>query len=307
MTKLDLRYANRGLNIRTMAVHDVTFHADDVFAAMLIRAIYPDLKIIRTREQDLLDRCDLVADVGFEYDPDKLRFDHHQEGRAGARDNGILYSAVGLIWKHWGLDICEGNEDVFEQIDKLLIQPIDAQDNSQKLYKERLFAEIENLSLDDIMRKGFNPVLGTEETHDEQFNEAMDFAELVFKRLFLHVRSLSRLKSGIISEHSKLQDKRYIIDEEYRPVLAFKKEMPELLFYIFPYGKGTDKWVIKCAQEEGFKNRKDLPKEWAGKNGKELEKVSNIEQMDFCHNALFICGAKSKEAILKALEAALKY
>lgn len=307
MTKLDLTYANKGLKIKTMAVHDVTFHADDVFAAMLIRAIYPGLKIIRTRDPEILDKCDLVADVGFIYDPDKLRFDHHQEGRAGARDNGILFSAVGLIWKHWGKEICENNEDVFEEIDKLLIQPIDAQDNSQRLYKERVFDEIDNLSLDDIMRKGFNPTHGSGETHDEQFIEAMDFAEIVFRRIFLNAVSINKLKKKIVNDYSKLEDKRYLVDEDYRPVLAFKKEMPELLFYIFPYGQGTDKWVMKCAQEEGFKNRKDLPKEWAGKNGEELESISKIKDMDFCHNALFICGAKSKEAILKALEVALKY
>lgn len=307
MRRLDLTYANRGLRVKTMAVHDVMFHADDVFAAMLIRSIYPELKIIRTRDQDTLDQCDLVADVGFEYDPERLRFDHHQEGRAGARENGVLYSAIGLIWRHWGLDICKGNEEIFEYIDKFLVQPIDAQDNSQELYRERLFDDIDIISLDNIMRKGLNPIQGTDETYDEQFVEAMDFAELIFGRILAHAMRVDESKKDVLGDYSKLKDKRFLVDEEHRPVLAFRREMPELLFYVFPYGQGTDKWILKCAQEEGFTNRKELPKEWAGKNGADLEKVSGIEDMDFCHNALFICGAKNKAAILKALDAALKY
>lgn len=306
MSKLDLTYANRGLEVKTMAVHDMTFHADDVFAAMLMRLVYPELKIIRTRVQEELDKCDLVADVGLVYDEKKLRFDHHQEGRAGARENGILYSAFGLIWKHWGMDICEQDLDLFKYIDKVLVQPIDAQDNGQRLYDEVIFEGIEDLNVDGIMKKAFNPAVGSNESFDEKFKDALDFAENLFTGIFLSSKSLISVKSNIKADYNKLNDKRFLVDGEYRPVLAFKEEMPELLFYVYPYGD-TGKWCIKCAQEEGFKNRKDLPHEWAGKNGGELEEVSGIKDMDFCHNGLFICAAKSKEAILEALQKALDY
>ena len=45
----------------------------------------------RTRDQKILDTCDVVADVGGVYDPAKHRYDHHQ--RCIAR----LESAYGLF------------------------------------------------------------------------------------------------------------------------------------------------------------------------------------------------------------------
>jgi uncharacterized UPF0160 family protein len=307
MKKLDLTYANKGLEVRTMAVHDMTFHADDVFAAMLIRSIYPEVEILRTRDIDTLKKTDVVADVGFIYNAETLRFDHHQEGRAGARENGILYSAIGLIWKHWGIEICEGNDDLFEYIDRILIQPIDAQDNSQKLYENQIYEGISDLNLDGIMRKGFNPAVNTSETFDGQFIEAMDFAEIVFSRIFISAKALMQQKKEILETYASLEDRRYLIDQKHRPVLAFRDEMPELLFYVFPKNDPDGFWNIKCASDGEFNNRKNLPMEWAGKHDKELEEVSGIKDMLFCHNSLFICGAKNKEAILVALKKALNY
>lgn len=33
--------------------------------------------IVRTRDQDVLNTLDIIVDVGAEYIPEKLRFDHH--------------------------------------------------------------------------------------------------------------------------------------------------------------------------------------------------------------------------------------
>ena len=43
-----------------------------------------------------MDSADIVIDVGGQYDPDAGRFDHHQRGGAGERENGIPYSSFGL-------------------------------------------------------------------------------------------------------------------------------------------------------------------------------------------------------------------
>lgn len=37
-----------------------------------------DAEIVRTREPQLLAQCDVVVDVGGEYDPQRHRYDHHQ-------------------------------------------------------------------------------------------------------------------------------------------------------------------------------------------------------------------------------------
>ena len=45
--------------MKRMAVHDGTFHADDVFGVALMQSIYNDLEIIRTRDEELLKTCDI--------------------------------------------------------------------------------------------------------------------------------------------------------------------------------------------------------------------------------------------------------
>lgn len=307
MKKLDLTYANRGLNIKTLAVHSGNFHADDVFAAMLLRLIYPGIKIVRSRDVKELERCDIVADVGLVYDDTKLRYDHHQEGKAGKRDNGIEYSGFGLIWKHWGLGVCKNNLELFEEIDNLLVQPIDASDNGQLLSNDQVFEGVREFSVAGAIASAFNYSDSTEDETYQNFLDAVDFAENIFTRLLEKRSKILEQKDEILKDYMNCKEKRFLVDEKHRPVLSFRDHMPELLFYAFPTDDKIKGWMIKTAKAEGFNNRKNLPREWAGKSGRDLEEISGIKGMTFCHNNLFICGAKDKEAILKALDAALKY
>ncbi len=93
-----------------VATHNGNFHADDVFSVAALRSVLPSFKLIRTRNLDLIAKADIVIDVGGEYDPDTGRFDHHQRGGAGQRENAIPYSSFGLVWQKYGLEICPGNQ-----------------------------------------------------------------------------------------------------------------------------------------------------------------------------------------------------
>lgn len=64
----------------TIGTHSGTFHCDEVLAVFLLSQL-PDFcnhKVLRTRDQNLLDLCDIVVDVGSVFDPATKRFDHHQ-------------------------------------------------------------------------------------------------------------------------------------------------------------------------------------------------------------------------------------
>lgn len=91
--------------LRSVGVHDGSFHADEVTACALLLVF--DLvdrdKIFRTRDYRALDTCEYVCDVGGIYDPQMKRFDHHQSSYHGVlssagmvllylRDQGILSS-----------------------------------------------------------------------------------------------------------------------------------------------------------------------------------------------------------------------
>jgi len=82
------------MNEVTIATHNGNFHADDVFSVAALKCIYPSIKLIRTRDLELIGQADIVLDVGGVYDPDAGRFDHHQRGGAGERENGIPYSSL---------------------------------------------------------------------------------------------------------------------------------------------------------------------------------------------------------------------
>ncbi len=312
MKKLDLTYANKGLKPKLIAVHDGRFHVDDVFAAMLMRSMYPEAKIIRTRDKSLLDSADIVIDVGSIYNYESLRFDHHQEGKAGERENGVQFSGFGLVWKHWGINICKGDGELYDEIDVSLVQPIDAGDNGQLLYsnQEPNFEGVKEVTIGMLVSILNNSNPKKLEDYDDNFEQALDFAEIVFYNFLLSKESLLQEKEKILESYSTQSDPRFMIDESYRPVLRYLKYMPELLYYLFPRDN-TDLsagWMMKCAKDESKVdnwNRKNLPNSWAGKSGEELELASGIKNMDFCHNNLFICGSKTKEAILEALDAAL--
>ena len=79
------------------ATHDGIFHADDVFAAAILRWEFPQVQIVRTRDQRRLAAADLRFDVGGRSDG-VTDFDHHQREGAGVRPNGVPYAAAGLVW-----------------------------------------------------------------------------------------------------------------------------------------------------------------------------------------------------------------
>ena len=105
------------MNDKTIVTHSGNFHADDVFSIAALKNIFPTFTLIRTRNLDVIAKADLVIDVGGEYDPEAGRFDHHQRGGAGARDNGIPYSSFGLIWKKYGLELCHGSQELADALD----------------------------------------------------------------------------------------------------------------------------------------------------------------------------------------------
>ncbi|NWI13981.1 MYG1 protein, partial [Crypturellus soui] len=71
-----------------------------------------DAEVIRTRDPQRLAQCDVVVDVGGEYDPARHRYDHHQRSftqsmRCLRPDKpwSTKLSSAGLIYCHFGAQI----------------------------------------------------------------------------------------------------------------------------------------------------------------------------------------------------------
>src|SRR5437870_4306790 len=85
-----------------IATHSGKFHADDVWAVMVLDLVFPGCEIIRTRDAEQIRQADFAVDVGGIWDAQAGRFDHHQKGFQSARESGVVYASAGLVWKAHG-------------------------------------------------------------------------------------------------------------------------------------------------------------------------------------------------------------
>jgi len=283
----------------TIATHSGNFHADDVFSIAALKAIFPSFKLIRTRDEALISKADIVVDVGGEYDPEKGRFDHHQRGGAGARENGIPFSSFGLIWQKYGVEICQGNTEVAESVDAGLVSTIDAIDCG---YGDGV---AKGISLSQTISM-FNPTW-REETHfDEGFNEAVEFASRVLTRFIASANGGINARDLVAKAIENAEDPRVIVLKQYTPWKTTVHNLSKEALYIV-YPSDTGQWRIQAVPVElgSFEDRKSLPKSWAGLSGKALQEETGISDAMFCHNGLFIAGCDSFDSTMKMAELAL--
>ena len=283
-----------------IATHDGNFHADDVFSVAALKSIFPSFKLIRTRDLELIGKADIVVDVGGEYDSDTDRFDHHQRGGAGERENGIPYSSFGLIWQKYGLEICQGNQDVANAVDAGLVSTIDAIDCGH------VKGVSEGISLSQTISM-FNPTWQEDSHFDTCFDEAVDFASVVLTRFIASANGGISAKAIVAEAIDKAEDPRVIVLEKYTPWKRTVHALSEEALYMI-YPSQTGQWRIQTVPVEpgSFEDRKSLPERWAGLSDNELKEVTGIDDAMFCHNGLFIAGAESFESTMKMATIALQ-
>jgi uncharacterized UPF0160 family protein len=288
------------MNDKTIATHNGNFHADDVFSIAALKSIFPSFNLIRTRDLAIIGQADIVIDVGGEYSPDAGRFDHHQRGGAGERENGIPYSSFGLIWQKYGLEICQGNQDVANSVDAGLVSTIDAIDCGH------VEGVSQGISLSQTISM-FNPTWQEDSHFDSCFDEAVDFASRVLTRFIASANGGISAKAIVATAIDNAEDSRVIVLEKYTPWKRTVHALSEdALYMIYPSSSGQ--WRIQTVPVEpgSFEDRKSLPIAWAGLSDKALQEVTGIDDAMFCHNGLFIAGAESFESTMKMASIALE-
>ena len=136
----------KNIDNANFVTHAGKFHADEIFATILLEEIYGEINLIRLPEVDGLN-----LDNKFVYDIGGGEFDHHQIGGNGQRNSGIKYAAFGLVWKAFGRKFLEQKnanniEDCFYMFDKNFVQFIDAGDNGQIKYENIKILDCRNFS-----------------------------------------------------------------------------------------------------------------------------------------------------------------
>ncbi|MDY2908381.1 MAG: MYG1 family protein [Candidatus Faecimonas sp.] len=283
--------------------HSGTMHTDEVFATAFLDLLKKDITLIRVPqvEIDKIEKDVLVYDIG------RGKYDHHQDD-AKTRENGIKYSSFGLLFQEFGKEYLkqlkiEDIEEVFNTIDKELVEGIDAVDNG--VFPE-INANFKVKTLDDII-KACNPSFGSNQDENEQFIKAVGIAKIIFQEIIHNIVGKVKAKK-IILQKLKVTEKDYLELEEYIPyeeTILKNEEGNHILFALYPSNRGG--WGIKTIKKsaEDKTDRLSFPENWAGLENQELEKITGIKDVTFCHSGRFLMTCKTKEAAYKVLEKVL--
>lgn len=286
--------------------HSGTFHADEIFATLILSEIMPEIVLIRLPEvREVPNKEIMIYDIG------GGKFDHHQLGGNGKRENNVSYAACGLIWKEFGRDVLkkynvEDIEYVFNYIDSNLIQFIDANDNGEL---PRLDTDYRNFHISHIISL-FNPSWDDETDSDMKFIEALNLAKIVFDEFLNDTFSKMKAKKNVDKAINESENEIMILDE-FMPWREFlldsnNPKAKNINFVIFPSKRGGYNVHAVPLRIGSFENRKDLPYSWGGLRDEELQKVTGVKTARFCHNNLFIASAETKEDIIKLAHLAVE-
>ncbi|SCV73774.1 BQ2448_6204 [Microbotryum intermedium] len=314
-----------------IGTHSGTFHADEALAVFLLRLLpeYAQAEVMRSRDPAVLDECTVVVDVGGTYEPERLRFDHHQRGFNETFGHGHVtkLSSAGLVYKHFGRAILAHVLDLPQQsptIDTLYL----------KLYADfvEAFDGIDNgiaaqsgpslyISRTDISsRIGYlNPRWNescSDAILDERFLKASQLAGTELLQRVDYTAKAWLPARGIVLE--ALQSRKEIHDsgrvllfssfapwKEHLHLLEQELGIPEseLPWYVlYPEGSDTSaKWRVQAVPmtQESFESRHPLPEVWRGVRDDALSKLTGIDGCIFVHAAGFIGGNQSKQGAMR--------
>ena len=303
----------------TLLTHSGIFHADDIFATATLNLYFKNkdkkIKLIHKRSFDSKDiaKADIVYDIGMNYNPKKLRFDHHQNDSKLIRSNGIPYAAFGLVFKHFGpelISILSGNKnknfikDCYDVMDKRLIQHVDGMDNGTLTYKQNYegvdIATIDNyFQMCKVNIKSENP-----KDIDKKFFELVKFAEAFLENVIMYSINAGHEKALAIKAYKKAKDKRFIICEKFYNYNF--NNFPEPLLVVYPDLRGN--WSAKVVEkgDELYNARFYFPEKWRGLVDEDLDNVTGIKGGKFCHKTGFLAVHKTKEGILDMINKSFK-
>ncbi|XP_023651030.2 MYG1 exonuclease [Paramormyrops kingsleyae] len=324
------RKHRENMPLAKIGTHNGTFHCDEVLACFFLRQLpeYKDAEILRTRNPDLLTQCDVVVDVGGEYDSKKHRYDHHQRtfketfsSLCPEKPWVTKLSSAGLVYLHFGrrllsqLTQLKSDDSQLEVLyDKLyenFVEEVDAVDNgiSQHDGEPRyaistaLSSRVSHLnprwnSANQDTEEGFHKAL---EMVGTEFLDRLDF----YQNSWLPARAVVK----------KAMEKRTQVDPSGEVVLLEQGGCPwkEHLFSLETelnvetsikfvlYQDQNGQWRVQCvpAALHTFQNRLSLPDEWRGVRDEALSALSGIPGCIFVHAGGFIGGNSTQEGALE--------
>ena len=309
-----IRFKNNKIKVcnieeANLITHSGTFHADEVFSTIVLKNLLDlgEVCVCRTNKVDETMREAVIYDIG------GGELDHHQIGGNGVRANGIKYASFGLVWEKYGKDFLtligsQYVDEVWNSIDRKLVQAVDAVDNGQlSAIKDNGYIVY---TISDYIAT-FNTKWDEEDSkQDEYFVETIDIFEKIFESLIKDEEAKLKAKEQIENAISNSTNGILVLDR----YIAWKESLiesqnpksKEILFVVFPSIRGGYNVYTVPVEVGSFESRKLLPESWAGLQGQELQKVTGVTTANFCHNARFICTAYTKDDAIKLAKIAVE-
>ncbi len=286
-----------------IVTHNGEFHADDVFAVAVLTKIYSGAVVIRTRDAEEIARADIVIDVGGIYHAESRRFDHHQREGAGERENSVPYSSIGLVWKHYGDQVVE-DRAVRDEVDRALIQEIDAHDNGLTIAKATV--SVPQFSAGEMIAL-MGPTYEEQGDTDAYFVEAVRFADSILERSISHATARVHACDEVTRALAARTDERILILDAPYPWHETVALYPEVFIVVQPAPAGVETWYAYCVRKDpqAFETKISYPAAWAGLRGDALAEASGVADALFCHRTLYLAVARSKEGVRELAKLAL--
>lgn len=299
-----------------IVTHSGKFHADDAWAVGVLKVLFPDAQVVRTRDPALVEAADFAVDVGGVWDPATGRFDHHQKGFAGARPTGVPYASAGLVWREYGARCVtalaaahtghslpdDQAAEIAHAIDADIVQYLDLSDvgaakNAPGGYGLSAVVSGFNPNWLDEQRLGYGAA-ADDYRHDQFMRAVAMLTDVIVNAVKSRVGAA--LATEQVRQAQVLEQGRVIFLENGALPWGrvVREEMPEVLFVI-SHNIAEQRHMIHTipVSPDSFAARADLPESWAGLRDAQLAAVTGVPDAGFCHNGRFIASAKSYEGI----------
>jgi uncharacterized UPF0160 family protein len=302
------------MTITHLVTHSGGFHADELLSSVILTRLYPEAALLRSRDADWITpgAGRIIYDVGRDYDPEALIFDHHQ--RPGPlREDGRPFSSFGLIWQHYGHDYLRSFDvpepdlaDIHCSFDQGFVLPVDLIDNGA--LEPSVAGPLAGMTL-PVLLETLKPVFDErgEDADDRAFMAALPVARAFVEAAIKGKAAKRRAEAMVMQAIEAAGDGRVLELPNGMPFRGAveKAGADHLLFVVHPRGED---WALTTIRKSGdsFEARADLPEAWAGLTDAELEAASGVPGAKFCHNARFIAVAASREAVLRMADLAVQ-
>lgn len=278
--------------------HSGDFHVDELVALALLQTFaFPGrpMEVVRTRNpqkltQAMVDPEVFVVDVGREYNPQALNFDHHQITMEAGWPDGTLYSSCGLVW-HWlkehGL-LYGLAPEAQAIIEKDLIHPIDTHDNGGAKWPQAMLFRLYNRTGNDValVNAQFEKALAmAQDLVTNQVNQAQleHRAEIAMAKFWEESQQLNG--RGIVVVRANLETRAAA------SVLSRVSDYQANLM-VFPQGvnRNNRTWFVRALAPaaNSHETRCPFPTEWRGAEGATLDAQGHPVNVAFVHKSGFL-------------------